>query len=135
MRQINVGILGCGYWGPKLARNFDRHPNAALVAVADVDETRADRVGAEFRVPLVSGDPAAVINNRAVDLVVVATPVWTHYELCRRAIEAGKHVLVMKPLTTRTDQAEELCALAARKGVLLAVDHTFIFGGAVQKIK
>lgn len=135
MRQINVGILGCGYWGPKLARNFDRHPNAALVAVADVDEPRADRVGAEFRVPMVSDDPADVINNRAVDLVVVATPVWTHYELCKRAIEAGKHVLVMKPLTTRTDQAEELCALAARRGVLLAVDHTFIFGGAVQKIK
>lgn len=135
MRQINVGILGCGYWGPKLARNFARHEHSALVAVADVIEERAEKVGAEFRVPLVSDDADRVILNPAIDLVVVATPVWTHYDLCRRAIEAGKHVLVMKPLATRTERAEELCAMAERQGVLLAVDHTFIFTGAVQKIR
>ena len=135
MRRINVGILGCGYWGPKLARNFARHPYASLVAVGDVIEERADRMGAEFRVPLVTDDSDRVIRNPAVDLVVVATPVWTHHDLCRRALEAGKHVLVMKPLATRTDLSEELCDLAERKGVLLAVDHTFIFTGAVQKMK
>jgi predicted dehydrogenase len=135
MRQINVGILGCGYWGPKLARNFARHPYANLVAVADVLEERAERMGAEFRVPLATDDADRLIHNPAVDLVVVATPVWTHYDLCKRAIEAGKHVLVMKPLATRTARAEELCDLADRRGVLLAVDHTFIFTGAVQKMK
>lgn len=135
VRTVNVGILGCGYWGPKLARNFARHPNANLVAAGDVVEERAERMGAEFRIPFVTTEAEKVIRNPAVDLVVVATPVWNHYELCRMAIEAGKHVLVMKPLTTRVDQAEELCALAERKGVLLAVDHTFIFTGAVQKIK
>ena len=135
MRQVNVGILGCGYWGPNLARNFARHPHASLVAVSDVFPDRAERVGAEFRVPLTTDNPDRVINSRAVDLVVVATPVWTHYDLCKRAIEAGTHVLVMKPLATRTELAEELCDLADRKGVLLAVDHTFIFTGAVQKIK
>ena len=135
MRRINVGILGCGYWGPKLARNFARNPNAALVAVCDVLEERAERMGAEFRVPLATDDSDRLIRNPAVDLVVIATPVWTHYDLCRRALEAGKHVLVMKPMATRTDQAEELCHLAERQGVLLAVDHTFIFTGAVQKIR
>lgn len=135
MRQVNVGILGCGYWGPNLARNFVRQPEAALVAVGDVIEERAQRVGAEFRVPLVTDDSDRVIRNPAVDLVVVATPVWTHYDLARRAIEAGKHVLVMKPLATSTEKAEELCDLAERKGVLLAVDHTFIFTGAVRKMK
>lgn len=135
MRQINVGILGCGYWGPKLARNFARHQHSALVAVGDVLQDRADRVGAEFRVPLATDDADRLIKNPAIDLVVVATPVWTHYDLCKRAIEAGKHVLVMKPLATKTELAEELCDLAERKGVLLAVDHTFIFTGAVQKIK
>lgn len=135
MRQINVGILGCGYWGPKLARNFARHQHSSLVAVGDVLQERAERVGAEFRVPLATDDADRVIKNPAIDLVVVATPVWTHYDLCKRAIEAGKHVLVMKPLATKTELAEELCDLAERKGVLLAVDHTFIFTGAVQKIK
>lgn len=135
MRTINTAILGCGYWGPKLARNFARQEHSALVAVADVVEERAERIGAEFRVPLVTTDPARVIDNPAVDLVVIATPVWTHYDLAKRAISAGKHVLIMKPLATRTEQAEELCALARRKGVLLAVDHTFIFTGAVQKMK
>lgn len=135
MRQINVGILGCGYWGPKLARNFAKYPHSSLMAVADVLEARAEKVGAELRVPLVSDDPARIIDNPAIDLIVVATPVWTHYDLCTRAIEAGKHVLVMKPLCTRTDQAEDLVDRAQRAGVLLAVDHTFIFTGAVQKIK
>lgn len=135
MRNVNVGILGCGYWGPNLARNFARHPLATLVAVGDVIEERADKVGAEFRVPLVTDDSDRIIRNPAIDLVVIATPVWTHFDLAKRAIEAGKHVLIMKPLATRTERAEELCDLAARKGVLLAVDHTFIFTGAVQKMK
>jgi len=135
MRQVNVGVIGCGYWGPNLVRNFARHPHASLMAVADVVKERAERTGAEFRVPLVTDDAQRVIGSSSVDLVVIATPVWTHYELCKQAINAGKHVLVMKPLATRTDKAEELCDLAQRKGVLLAVDHTFIFTGAVQKIK
>ncbi|HUF12393.1 MAG TPA: Gfo/Idh/MocA family oxidoreductase [Longimicrobiales bacterium] len=135
MHNVNVGILGCGYWGPKLARNFARHPHASLVAVADVIGDRAERIGAEFRTPLVTQDPDRVLLNPAVDLVVVATPVWTHYDLASRAIRAGKHVLVMKPLATRTDRAEELCAMARAQGVLLAVDHTFIFTGAIQKMK
>ena len=135
MKALNVGVLGCGYWGPNLVRNFARHPYSSLVGVCDVIEERADRVGADYRVPLVTDDSDRIIRNPGIDLVVIATPVWTHYDLCRRAIAAGKHVLVMKPLATRTEQAQELCYLADRQGVLLAVDHTFIFTGAVQKIK
>lgn len=135
MKPVNVGILGCGYWGPNLARNFSRHPESRLAAVADILQQRAERVGEQFHVPRVSDDGDVIINDPEIDLVVLATPVWTHYELARRALNQGKHVLVMKPLTVRTDQAEELCALADAKGLLLAVDHTFIFTGAVQKIK
>ena len=135
VRRVNVGILGCGYWGPNLARNFTHHAGASLVAVADLVRERAERIGAEYRVPLITTDADQVIKNPAVELVVVATPVWNHYDLCKRALQAGKHVLVMKPLTTSTEQAEELCALAERQGVLLAVDHTFIFTGAVKKMK
>src|SRR5947207_5979485 len=96
---------------------------------------RAMRVGAEYRIPQVTDDPAALFANAEVDLIVVATPSFSHFPLAKAALEAGKHVLVMKPLTTRTDQAEELCALAERQGVLLAVDHTFIFTGAVRKMR
>ena len=135
VRDLHVGILGCGYWGPNLARNFSRLPNATVTAVVDVIEERALRIAAEHRVPVASTDPDRVIKDPTIDLVVIATPVWTHYDLCKRALLAGKHVLVMKPLTTRTAQAAELCALAERQGVLLAVDHTFIFTGAVQKMK
>lgn len=135
MDPIRVGILGCGYWGPNLARNFARHPESELVGVADVIQERADRVAEEYRVPRSTDDADVILEDAAVDLVVIATPVWTHYELARKAMHRGKHVLVMKPLTLRTDQAEELCDLADRKGVLLAVDHTFLFTGAVQKIK
>lgn len=132
---INVGVLGCGYWGPNLARNFARQGESSLVAVCDIVPERAERLGAQYQVDLVTTDAAEVIEHPLIDLVVVATPVWTHYELARSAIQAGKHVLVMKPLTARSDQAEELCQLAEAHGVLLAVDHTFVFTGAVEKMK
>ena len=135
MRQINVGILGCGYWGPNLARNFAQYEHSRLAGVADLMIERAEKVGADHDVPVVTADPARILYHPEIDLVVVATPVWTHYDLCKQALEAGKHVLVMKPLTTRADLAEELCDLAERKGLLLAVDHTFLFTGAVQKMK
>ncbi len=135
MPQIKVGLIGCGYWGPNLARNFARQRDSTLAGVADIIQARARRVADDYGVPLVTDDADRVINERDIDLVVIATPAWTHYKLARAALERGKHVLVMKPLATRTDQAEELVALAGAKGVLLAVDHTFIFTGAVQKIK
>src|SRR5437773_6811218 len=84
---------------------------------------------------MVTDHPAEVLANPEVDLVVVATPSFSHFALAKAALEAGKHVLVMKPLATRTDHAEELCALAERQGLLLAVDHTFVFTGAVRKMR
>ena len=104
--MINVGILGCGYWGPKLARNFAKHKEAQLRAVADIVLERAERSANEFGAMYHTTDPARIINSPDIDLVVVATPAWTHYELAKSALEAGKHVLVMKPLTTDVAQAE-----------------------------
>src|SRR5437879_3569936 len=135
MRSIRVGVIGCGYWGPNLVRNFARHPHSAVQAVCDMRYERAMRVGAEYRIPMVTDDPAKLIASSEVDLVVVATPSFSHFPLAKAALEAGKHVLVMKPLATRADHAEELCALAQSRGVLLAVDHTFVFTGAVRKMR
>jgi len=133
-RSIRVGVIGCGYWGPNLVRNFARHPHSQVEAVCDLRYERAMRVGAEYRIPTITDRVDEVLKAPDVDLVVVATPSFTHFELAKRALEAGKHVLVMKPLATRTDHAEELCAVAERQGVLLAVDHTFVFTDAVRKM-
>ena len=133
--MVGIGVIGCGYWGPKLVRNFSRASTSQVTTVCDLRYERAARVGAEYRVPRVTDRPEDVLAASDVQVVVVATPSVTHFELARRAIERGKHVLVMKPLTTRVDQAEELCQLAERKGVVLAVDHTFIYSGAVRKMK
>lgn len=135
MSRFNIGLIGCGYWGPKLARNFAAHRDASLVIAADLVQERADRVAESYSVPRATDDAQAVIDDPDVDLAVIATPAYTHFELVRDALDRGKHVLVMKPLTVSTEQAEELCDLADRKGVRLAVDHTFIFTGAVRKMK
>src|SRR5258708_18172776 len=134
-RAIRVGVIGCGYWGPNLVRNFARHPGSEVQAVCDRQFERATRVGAEYRIPTITDRPEEVIKAPDIDLVVIATPSFSHYELAKQAIAAGKHVLVMKPLTTRVDHAEELCALAERQGALLAGDHTFVFTGAVRRMK
>lgn len=134
-RAWRVGVIGCGYWGPNLVRNFARHPHSEVQAVCDARYERATRVAAEFRIPTVTDRAGEIVGAADIDLVVIATPSFTHFELARQAIAAGKHVLVMKPLTTRTDQAEELCALAERQGVLVAVDHTFVFTPAVRKMR
>ena len=134
-RPVRVGVIGCGYWGPNLVRNFARHPQSQVEAVCDMRYERAMRVGAEYRVPKVTDRAEEVLNGSDLDLVVIATPSFTHFKLAKAALEAGKHVLVMKPLATRTDHAEELCALAERKGAVLAVDHTFVFTGAVRKMR
>jgi predicted dehydrogenase len=135
MRTIGVGVIGCGYWGPNLVRNFSRNPHTEVLAVCDSRRDRATRVGGEFRVPTVTDDVNVLIATPGVDLVVVATPSFTHFQLARAALLAGKHVLVMKPLTTTAEHAEELCQLADRMGLQLAVDHTFVFTGAVRHMK
>jgi Predicted dehydrogenases and related proteins len=135
MKTYGVGVIGCGYWGPNLVRNFARNPRSQVLAVCDSRLERAVKVGAEYRIPTVTDEVGELIAAPGVDLVVVATPSFTHFELARAALEAGKHVLVMKPLATTSEHAEELCQLAERKGRLLAVDHTFVFTGAVRHMR
>lgn len=134
-RAVRVGVIGCGYWGPNLVRNLARHPHSEILAVCDTRYERATRIGAEYRVPTITDQPGELTHAPDLDLVVIATPSFTHFDLAREAILAGKHVLVMKPITTRADQAEELCALAERQGVVLAVDHTFVFTSAVRRMR
>ncbi len=133
--MLNVGLIGYGYWGPNLARNFAEADGVRLIAVAD---SRPDRcAAAERRHPgvIVCAGASALIARSDVDAVVIATPLTTHFALASEALEAGKHVLVEKPLTASVAEAETLGALADRRGVCLMVDHTFVYHGAVRKIR
>jgi predicted dehydrogenase len=135
VRKLGVGVIGCGYWGPNIIRNVQRNDEAHVVVACDRELERASRVAGEYRVSTVSDKPDDVLASAEVELVVIATPTSTHHGLAKAAIMAGKHVLAMKPLTDSSEQAEELCVLAQRQGVLLAVDHTFLFTGAVRKMR
>ena len=132
---ISVGVIGCGYWGPNLIRNFAENEGAALRWVCDRDARHLSKVARRYPAARAASDYRELLADPGLDAVVVATPVSTHYEFARGALEAGKHVLVEKPFTARAREAEELIALAERRGLTLMVDHTFIYTGAVRKIK
>lgn len=132
---LGIGVIGCGYWGPKLVRNFARLEDVEVVTVCDSQRARAAQMAREYHIGSVAQRAEDLIQDPRVHLVIVATPSYSHYELAKRAIDAGKHVIVTKPLTTRVEHAEELVDLAERRGVVLAVDHTFVYTGAVQRIR
>jgi predicted dehydrogenase len=132
---ISVGVIGCGYWGPNLIRNFAEAEAAELRWVCDRDARRLEKVARRYPSARAAADADLLLSDPRLDAVVVATPVATHYPFARRALEAGKHVLVEKPMTASAREAEELIALAERGGLTLMVDHTFVYTGAVRKIK
>jgi predicted dehydrogenase len=132
---ISVGVVGCGYWGPNLIRNFAENEGAALRWVCDKDARHLSKVARRYPVARTSHDYQELLSDPRLDAVVIATPVATHYDFARRALEAGKHVLLEKPFTASVREAEDLIALAERRQLTLMVDHTFIYTGAVRKIK
>lgn len=133
--MIGIGVIGYGYWGPNLVRNFVENSSAKVVAVADFREERLR--SASLRYPGIKVTPVAqeLIGDPHIDAVAIATPVSSHYELAMAALRAGKHVLVEKPLTASSDQACRLIDEALRRHLVLMVDHTFVYTGAVRKIR
>ncbi|MEP6706398.1 MAG: Gfo/Idh/MocA family oxidoreductase [Pyrinomonadaceae bacterium] len=135
MTHTTIGIVGCGYWGPNLLRNFAESENAELRWICDVDAARLSAIGRRFPGARTTLDFRDLVNDPTLDAIVIATPVATHFPIARDSLLAGKHVLVEKPLTASVREAEELIALAERGGLTLMVDHTFVYTGAVRKIK
>jgi predicted dehydrogenase len=132
--MIKVGVVGYGYWGPNLVRNFMSQDCSEVVVVSDLDAGRLARVSALYPTIRTTTDTKDLLNDRMIDAVVVATPVRTHFDIAMAALKAGKHVLVEKPITTTVDQAQQLIDEAERRGLVLMVDHTFVFTGAVRKM-
>ncbi len=133
--MIKIGVIGYGYWGPNIVRNFNALEGAAVQTVCDSNEKSLERARKSYPHIAMTKDCCDVLNATDIDAVAVITPVSTHYDLAKRALENGKHVFVEKPFTATIAQAEELIELAERKKLTIMVDHTFIFTGAVRKIK
>ncbi len=135
MSDITVGIIGYGYWGPNLVRNFAGAAGCRVKWVSDFSADRLAIAKKQFSFLSITQDYLDLINDPEVDAIIIATPVFSHFKLGKEALNAGKHVLIEKPLTSSVAEAEELKNLAEQKGLLLMVDHTFLYTGAVQKIK
>lgn len=133
--MINVAVVGYGYWGPNLLRNFADCPRTSITAVSDFREHRLQAAARRYPAIVTSTDAKKVITDDGIDAVAIATPVESHFELALEAIRAGKHVLVEKPMTQTADQARQLVQEAEKSGTVLMVDHTFVYTGAVQKIR
>lgn len=133
--MIRVGVIGYGYWGPNIVRNFASLEATNVEAVCDISASALGRLRRAHPGISTTDDPQEILQSPNIDAVAVITPVWTHYELAKKALENGKHVFVEKPFTSNSAQASELIELAERKNLKIMVDHTFLFTGAVRKIQ
>src|SRR4030066_831944 len=131
---MKVGIVGLGYWGPNLVKNFLAQKNVEKVVACDQRTDRLDFVKTKSPSVLVSSSYEEMLKSD-IDAVVIATPVQSHYTIAKQALEAGKHIWVEKPFTSTSQQAEELLEIAEKKNLRIFIDHTFIYTGAVRKMK
>ncbi|HEY3104773.1 MAG TPA: Gfo/Idh/MocA family oxidoreductase [Pyrinomonadaceae bacterium] len=135
MAATTIGVIGCGYWGPNLLRNFSENEAAQVAWICDTDQTRLAAMGRRYPAARTTSDYQKLISDPDLDAIAVVTPVATHYQIAKEALLAGKHVLVEKPLTATVREAEELIELAEKNRRTLMVDHTFVYTGAVRKMK
>lgn len=135
MKTTTVGVIGCGYWGPNLLRNFAENEAARLRWICDLDEARLASMSRRYPSAQTTTDYRHLLDDAELDAVAVVTPVATHFSIAKDFLRAGKHVLMEKPFTATIAEAEELIDLAQRNGLVLMVDHTFVYTGAVRKMK
>lgn len=134
-KTVNVGIVGFGYWGPKLLRNFSNAKTTSVIAVCESDPGRRERAQKDHPELTVVADLEDLLKIPELDAVAIATPVNAHYPVAKQALLKGKHVFVEKPFTRTTAQAKELIAIAEERNLVIMVDHTFLFTAAVNKIR
>ncbi len=133
--MLNLGVIGYGYWGPNIVRNFSAAKDCSLISVCDKNAAALKKAQKLHPGLKVTTDYNDIVSSKKIDAVAIITPVSTHYELARKSLENGKHIFVEKPFTAAVTQAEELIELAEKNKLTIMVDHTFLFTGAVKKIK
>lgn len=132
--MVGIGVVGCGYWGPNLIRNFKAIPGAKMRMVCDLDVERLKYIEKLYPGVLVTTDYNEMLNNKEIHAIVVATPVGTHYELARASLMSGRHTFIEKPMASNSEQCEELIEISEAGDLILMVGHTFIYSVAVQQI-
>jgi predicted dehydrogenase len=133
--MLRIGVIGYGYWGPNIVRNFNTANGSQVVMVCDMNQQSLKKVKKAYPDMRVTPDCIELIKDPKVDAVAIATPVFTHYELAKKALEEGKSVFIEKPFTYTVAEGEELVEIAEKKKLKIMVDHTFLYTGAVRKIK
>lgn len=133
--MINIGVIGVGYWGPNIVRNFYANKDANVLMCSDLKTERLNYIRSYYPSIETTTDFRDVVKNLSIDAIAICTPVYNHYKIARSALEAGKHVLIEKPMTSTSEQAQELINLAEKKDLTILVDHTFLYTGAVRKMK
>ena len=133
--MINIGVVGYGYWGPNVARNFNETPGARVLAISDADDGSLSRAAQSYPGIRTAKDCQDLVTAPDLDVIAIVTPVSSHFEIAKAALSNGKHIFIEKPFTASVAQAEQLIELAERKNLKIMVDHTFLFTGAVKKIK
>lgn len=131
---MNFGVIGYGYWGPNIVRNLSKLEGSRILGIADTSPAARKRASKNYPEIKVTANPLELTGSKEIDAIAVISPVWTHYDLAKAALEQGKHVFVEKPFTSTAAQAEELVNLARQKNLQIMVDHTFLFTSAVRKI-
>ena len=134
-KPISVGVIGCGYWGPNVIRNFFEAPGAEVVACCDTDARRLESIRQRFPSVRTVRNPQALFADPRIDAVAIVTPLATHYALAAAALRAGKHVFLEKPATATAEQAARLLDLSRRRRKTLFVDHVFVYTSAVRKMR
>ena len=134
-KQIKVGVVGCGYWGPNLVRNFRSLPDCNLKVMCDISEQRLTHLKSLY--PEVEGetDYAHMLNGIGLDAVIIATAVKSHYAMAKASLLSGKHTFIEKPMAASSEQCQDLIEIARKKGLVLMTGHTFLYSPAVRKIK
>lgn len=133
--MLKLGVIGYGYWGPNIVRNFSSHADCKVMAICDKSAAALGRAASRHSGVTLTTDENEILSAPDIDAVAIVTPVSWHYPLAKRALEHGKHVFVEKPFTATSAEAEELIEIAESKNLQIMVDHTFLFTGAVRKIK
>jgi len=134
-KKINIAIIGLGYWGPNLLRNFSSLSRCDVFYCCDSNQDALDKFLSQYPSTKFTTNYDAILNDRNVRAVAIATPVFTHFELAKKALLAGKHVFLEKPMASSVKECEELVKLAEERDLVLMIDHTFLFTGAIKKIK
>lgn len=133
--MVKLGIVGCGYWGPNLIRNFNSISDAEVVYCADLDKSRLTHTKGLYPQIITTTDYKEILSKKEVDAIIVATPIETHYKIAKDSLNADKHVLIEKPITANSAEAKDLIKIADKSKKVLMVDHTFEYSIPVRKIK